>query len=257
MYNKREIVSIITASFNSEKYISKTIESIINQSYTNWELLITDDYSTDNTIEIIESYKKKDSRIKIFKLEKNSGAAVARNNSINNSKGKYLAFLDSDDLWESNKLHEQVFFMKDNNIYFSFTAYMIIDDNGNSTGKTVDLSQKGSFSYKDMLAKKATLGCSTVLLVKKTFEGLLSMPLLRTGQDYAFWLKLLKNTNQDAHILPIALTLYRINPNSISRNKFKKAKRQWAIYRNNENLNLVKSSYYFCFYTFRAIFRIS
>ena len=108
-----------------------------------------------------------------------------------------------------------------------------------------------------MLAKKATLGCSTVMLVKKTFEGLLNMPLLRTGQDYAFWLKLLKNTNQEAHILPIALTLYRINPNSISRNKFKKAKRQWAIYRNNENLNLVKSSYYFCFYSFRAIFRIS
>ena len=257
MYNKGELVSIITASFNSEKYISKTIESIINQSYTNWELLITDDYSTDNTIEIIESYKKKDSRIQIFNLEKNSGAAVARNNSINNSKGKYVAFLDSDDLWERNKLHEQVSFMKDNNIHFSFTAYMIIDDNGNSTGKTVDSSQKGSFSYKDMLAKKATLGCSTVMLVKKTFEGLLSLPLLRTGQDYAFWLKLLKNTNQEAHILPIALTLYRINPNSISRNKFKKAKRQWAIYRNNENLNLVKSSYYFCFYSFRAIFRIS
>jgi len=251
----KELVSIITASFNSEKYISKTIESVINQSHTNWELLITDDYSTDNTIEIIESYIKNNSRIKIFKSEKNSGAAVARNNSINNSKGKYIAFLDSDDLWEKNKLHEQLHFMKDNNIQFSFTAYIIIDDNGNSTGKTVDSSQKGSFSYKDMLAKKATLGCSTVMLTKKTFDGLLNMPILRTGQDYAFWLKLLKNTNHKAHILPITLTQYRINPNSISRNKLKKAKRQWAIYRNNENLNFVKSSYYFYFYMIRAIFR--
>jgi len=251
----KEHVSIITASFNSEKYISKTIESVINQSYKNWELLITDDYSTDHTIEIIESYSKKDSRIKFFKLTKNSGAAVARNNSINNSKGKYIAFLDSDDLWENNKLHRQVFFMKHNNIHFSFTAYIIIDDYGNSTGKTVDLSQKGSFSYKDILAKKATLGCSTVMLFKKTYEGLLNMPLLRTGQDYAFWLKLLKNTNSKTYIFPIALTKYRINPNSISRNKLKKAKRQWTIYRYYENLNFVKSSYYFCFYAFRAIFK--
>jgi teichuronic acid biosynthesis glycosyltransferase TuaG len=253
----KELVSIITPSYNSEKFISETINSIINQTYANWELLITDDYSTDNTIEIVKSYVKNDSRIKLFKLEKNSGASVARNNSINNSKGKYIAFLDSDDLWEKNKLHEQVFFMKHNNIHLSFTAYIIIDEYGNSTGKTVDLSQKGSFSYKDMLAKKATLGCSTVMLYKKTFEGLLNIPLLRTGQDYAFWLKLLKNTNQKAHILSIALTQYRINPNSISRNKLKKAKRQWSIYRNNENLNFVKSLYYFCFYTFRAIFRTS
>jgi teichuronic acid biosynthesis glycosyltransferase TuaG len=253
----QEHVSIITASFNSEKYISKTIESVINQSYKNWELLITDDYSTDHTIEIIESYSKKDSRIKFFKLKKNSGAAVARNNSINNSKGKYIAFIDSDDLWEMNKLNEQLFFMKDNNVHFSFTAYKIIDDNGNSTGKTVDSSQTGSFSYKDMLAKKATLGCSTVMLNKKAFKDLFNMPLLRTGQDYAFWLKLLKNTNQEAFILPIAFTQYRINPKSISRNKLKKAKRQWAIYRNNENLNFVTSLYYFCFYAFRAVFRTS
>jgi len=95
------------------------------------------------------------------------------------------------------------------------------------------------------------------MLSKKSFEGLLSMPLLRTGQDYAFWLKLLKNTTQKAHILPIALTQYRINPDSISRNKLKKAKRQWTIYRNNENLSFVKSLYYFCFYAFRAIFRTS
>lgn len=254
---KKELVSIITATYNSEKFISETINSILNQTYTNWELLITDDCSNDNTIEIVKSYTKDDSRIKFFKLEENSGAAVARNNSINYSHGKYIAFLDSDDQWENNKLEEQILFMKYNNIYFSFTAYIIIDDQGYPTGRTVDSSQKGSFSYKDMLAKKATLGCSTVMLNKNYFKGLMQMPELRTGQDYAFWLKLLKNTNQKAYILPSILTKYRITPNSISRNKFKKAKRQWQIYRINENLNLMMSSYYFFFYAFRAIFRTS
>ena len=250
-------VSIITPCYNSQNYLDKMISSIVSQTFDSWELIVVDDCSTDKSINVIKKFLKKDNRIKFFKLTKNSGAAVARNNSINNSKGKYIAFIDSDDLWEMNKLHEQLFFMKDNNIHFSFTAYIIIDDNGNSTGKTVDSSQTGSFSYKDMLAKKATLGCSTVMLNKKTFEDLLNMPLLRTGQDYAFWLKLLKNTNQEAFILPIAFTQYRINPKSISRNKLKKAKRQWAIYRNNENLNFVTSLYYFCFYAFRAVFRTS
>jgi|TARA_B110000914_G_scaffold209496_1_gene207900 teichuronic acid biosynthesis glycosyltransferase TuaG len=254
---KNELISIITPTYNSSKYLQDTIKSIISQTYEKWELIITDDCSTDETVAIIKTHILLDSRIKLYQLDKNSGSASARNNSIKFSKGVFLAFLDSDDLWEKDKLNKQLLFMKDNNFSFSFTGYSIINDLGIFKGETVDTKQIGSFSYKDMLAKKATLGCSTVMLYKKTFEGLLNMPLLRTGQDYAFWLKLLKNTNQKAHILPIALTQYRINPNSISRNKIKKAKRQWTIYRNNENLNLVKSSYYFCFYAFRAIFRTS
>ena len=109
---KDELVSIITPTYNSEKFISETINSVLNQTYTNWELLITDDCSTDKTVEIVESYVKKDCRIKFFSLKKNSGAAIARNNSIKNSKGRYISFLDSDDLWLKNKLELQINFMK-------------------------------------------------------------------------------------------------------------------------------------------------
>jgi teichuronic acid biosynthesis glycosyltransferase TuaG len=145
--------------------------------------------------------------------------------------------------------------MKKNKIPFSFTGFKIFSNKAKYLGKTVDTTQKGSFSYKDMLAKKATLGCSTVMLNKNSFKGLMQMPLIRTGQDYAFWLKLLKNTDERAHVIPLALTSYRITPNSISRNKFYKAQRQWSIYRENEGLSLLKSCYYFSFYAFRAIFK--
>ena len=254
---KKNSISIITPTYNSSKYIAETIQSVISQTYIDWELIIIDDCSSDDTTEIVESFILLDERIKLIRNQNNRGAAFSRNAGMIKSKSNYLAFIDGDDVWEKDKLQKQLLFMKDNNISFSFTAYSIIDNLGNSTGRTVDSKQKGSFTYEDMLAKKATLGCSTVMLNKNSFKGLLQMPELRTGQDYAFWLKLLKNTNQKAYILPSVHTKYRITPNSISRNKFKKAKRQWEIYRNNENLNLIMSSYYFYFYTFRAIFRTS
>lgn len=250
-------VSIITPSYNSEEYISDTIESVINQSFEDWELIIIDDCSNDKTIQIINSYISKDNRIVLKQNIGNRGAAYSRNVGLIESKYDYVAFLDSDDIWKRDKLEKQLSFMKLNNISFSFTGYQIINNIGEPTGKTVDTSQKGTFSYKDMLAKKATLGCSTVMIDKMSFEDLLEMPSIRTGQDYAFWLKLLRETNKNAYIYNEVLTEYRITPNSISRNKFKKAKRQWFIYRKIEKLNIFKSIYYFCFYAFRAVFRRS
>ena len=181
------------------------------------------------------------------------GAAFTRNKAILESKYPYMAFLDSDDIWVNEKLNNQLLFMKINGFAFSFSGYEIIDSNGMSTGKSVDTTQEGSFSYEDMLLKKATLGCSTVMLNKLKFSGLLNMPSIRTGQDYAFWLKLLKNTDEKAHVIPSPLTKYRITPKSISRNKAKKAQRQWFIYRKIEHLSLLYSCYCFCFYAFRAI----
>lgn len=254
---RNDYISIITPTYNSSKYITETIVSVINQTHKEFELIIVDDCSSDNTVNIIKSFVAIDNRIRLFENTENKGAAFARNFALNKSKFNYLAFIDSDDVWLKDKLERQISFMYSNSISFSFTGYLIMDKLGNLTGKTVDTKQKGSFSYEDMLAKKATLGCSTVMLNKNSFKDLLQMPELRTGQDYAFWLKLLKNTHNKAHILPIILTKYRIVPDSISRNKFKKAKRQWLIYRKNENLNFIKSIYYFCFYAFRAIFRTS
>ena len=247
------LISIITPSFNSERFIRETYSSIKAQSYENWEWLITDDCSTDDTLSIIKEISLSDRRVKVYSNLVNSGAAVSRNNSILHSKGDYLAFLDSDDLWYVDKLKIQLNFMQDKNIEICFTAYEIITENGVATGKIVDSLQDSPLSYQDMLRKKATHGCSTVMLRKNSFSDLY-MPLLRTGQDYALWLKLLKN---NIYTVPLSkvLTKYRICSNSISRNKFKKAKRQWQIYRKVERLNIIKSAECFCFYAFRAVFK--
>jgi len=249
---KNDKVSIITASYNSFDTIVETYNSIKNQSHSNWEWLITDDCSSDDTVVLLNEIAVVDERVKIFKNKCNSGAAVARNNSLSQVSGSYIAFIDSDDLWLSNKLEKQLIFMGAD-IDFSFTAYALIDEQGDTLNQIVDASQSGVFSYEDMLRKKATLGCSTVMLRCNAFQDI-SMPLLRTGQDYATWLKLLK-TGKSAYLLNDVLTHYRIVPNSISRNKFKKAKRQWQIYRDVEKLPFSKSVICFCFYAWRAVFR--
>ena len=249
---KKISVSIITATYNSSSLIIDTYESILKQSIQSWEWLVTDDCSTDNTFEILEKLSKNDSRVVIFKNDKNSGAAVSRNNSLSYAQGKFVAFIDSDDLWLPNKLEKQVDFMEKIQADFSFTAYELIDVSGNILGQRVDTHLTSYVDYEDMLKKKATLGCSTVMLRRGAFNDL-SMPLLRTGQDYATWLKLLKTTN--AYVNGEVLTQYRIVPNSISRNKVKKAKRQWQIYRKIEKLSILKSIICFFFYAWRAVFR--
>ena len=122
------LVSIITPIYNSEKYITETIESIQAQTYTNWELLITDDCSTDQSIDIIKSHQKNDNRIRLFLLDKNQGAGVARNNSIKEANGRYIAFCDSDDLWKQDKLAKQIKFMKENQVSFTYCSYDIVNE---------------------------------------------------------------------------------------------------------------------------------
>lgn len=246
-------VSIITPTFNSIGYIESVYQSICDQDFLNWEWLVTDDCSSDGTYEFLCSLSQKDPRVKIFKNKVNSGAAVSRNLSISQSTGEFIAFIDSDDLWLPSKLTTQVRFMNTNSVDFCFTAYSLIDANNDLLGKTVDTHLTGSISYEDLLRKKATLGCSTVMLRKSAFSDL-NMPLIRTGQDYGLWLKLLK-TGVPAYPLPSILTSYRILPNSISRNKFKKARRQWQIYREIEQLDLLTSIECFVFYALRAVFR--
>lgn len=148
-------VSIITPTYNSERFIKDTYDSLRKQTYTNWEWLVTDDCSTDSTIFILKEISAKDSRVKISSLKRNSGAAVSRNNSLSISSGDFIAFLDSDDLWEPSKLEKQLTFMQNQkNIDFSFTSYQIIDESGTPLGKIVDNTHaEQSFSYEDMLKK--------------------------------------------------------------------------------------------------------
>lgn len=249
----KPLVSIITPTYNSISYIEAAYESILSQSYEQWEWVITDDCSYDDTFQYIKELSHKDSRVRPLQLSKNSGAAVARNSCIDSAKGEYIAFLDSDDYWEKDKLRLQIDFMQRNSIEFSFTAYSCGKLNDVNSQKVIDCTHENiKFTYHDMLKKKATLGCSTVIVTRNLIAND-RMPLIRTGQDYAFWLKLLKKT--DAYLLKQCLTHYRIIPGSLSRNKFKKAKRQWQIYRNLEKISILRSAYYFTFYAFRAIFR--
>jgi len=249
---EKKFVSIVTPSYNSAKYIEKTVQSVLAQTHENWELIIVDDYSTDNSVEIIKQLIEKNNRVKLIQFCSNKGAAKARNAAINNANGEFIAFLDSDDIWHPDKLERQLDFMG-SDLDFTFTAYELIDEFGRLLGKQVDAEQVGSFNYKDMLKKEATLGCSTVMLRRSGFQDI-SMPLLRTGQDYALWLKLLK-TGKQAYVLNKVMGQYRILPNSISRNKFKKALRQWQIYREIEKLPIFQASVCFIFYALRAVFR--
>lgn len=244
------VVSIITPTFNSSKYIRECYDSICSQTVTDWEWLVTDDCSSDNTMMVIESIAKADCRVIFHQNEFNVGSGDSRNYSIDKARGEFIAFLDSDDLWLEGKLAQQLAFMGDE-IDFSFTGFSVIDKNGKPTGISMDATLRQSITYNDMLKKRATLGCSTVILRRsKVLEE--RMPSIRTGQDYAFWLQLLRK-GLIAEALPSPLTSYRITPGSISRNKAKKALRQWQIYRQIENLGFVKSVYCFGFYAFRAI----
>jgi len=248
----KNLVSIVTPSYNSSKYIKQTIQSVLSQTYENWELIVVDDCSTDNSVEIIKEFAVNNSKIRLLEFQINKGAAEARNAAISMAKGEFIAFLDSDDIWKPFKLEQQINFMG-NELDFTFTAYELIDEFGSKLNQQVDINQVGSFDYEDMLKKKATLGCSTVIVRSSGFSDI-SMPPLRTGQDYALWLKLLK-TGKKAYVLSEILGQYRILSNSISRNKFKKALRQWQIYRQVEELPVLKAAICFYFYAWRSVFR--
>ncbi len=143
------LVSIITPVYNSEEFLSETIKSIQNQTYKNWRLLLVDDCSKDNSSEIIKSFRKEDARIKYIKLEKNSGAAVSRNVGIKNAEGRFIAFVDSDDLWDSRKLEIQIEYMLKENVGFSFTSYRYMRQDGSKRIRLQELLRK--LTMKDYL----------------------------------------------------------------------------------------------------------
>lgn len=239
-----DLVSIITPVYNAEKYIEDTINSVLNQNYCNWELFLVDDCSTDNSMIILEEFAKKDNRIKIIQLKENSGAATARNVGIERAKGRYIAFLDSDDIWMSNKLEVQINFMKENDISFSYTNYMKFDEDGTERG-IVKIPAR--VTYNELL-KSNIIGCLTAVYDAHKI-GKIYMPNIRKRQDYALWLKILRK-NIDGYGINKVLAKYRVRENSVSSNKLKAALYQWRIYRQIEKLGLFKSLYYFINYAY-------
>ena len=220
----KELVSIITPSYNSERFISETISSIINQTYINWELLITDDCSKDNTISIVESFQKNDSRIKLFVLKSNGGAGLARNNSIRNAKGRYIAFCDSDDQWKIDKIEKQLGFMDRLSLKFTYSSYDVVDEFG-SFKSVIDAPK--TISYK-MLLNNNYVGCLTAIYDRKLL-GNFYMNEIRKRQDWALWLHIMKMLKTTSGISE-SLAIYRVRSNSISTNKVEMLKYNYQIY---------------------------
>lgn len=242
------LVSIITPVYNAEMFLSDTIKSVQNQTYKNWEMLLVDDCSKDNSAQIIKEFQKYDDRIKYIKLEKNSGASVSRNTGIKNAKGRFIAFVDSDDIWKPEKLEVQVKYMLENNLGFTFTSYRYMKEDGELTNKVAKAPSK--INYNGLL-KNTIIGCSTVVIDTDIVEYF-EMPLVRRGQDTATWLQILRKEKY-AYGIDKDLVYYRLVGESLSSNKIIALKRTWNTYRNVEKLGLIKSSYVFCFYVFNAI----
>lgn len=233
------LVSVITPTYNCGQFIGETIESIQKQTYQNWEMIIVDDCSTDNTKEIVEEYIRKDDRIQYHCLETNSGAAVARTRAMQIADGEYMAFADSDDLWTEDKLEKQLEFMKKGSYAFSCTAYEQIDEDGKSLNKIIKTVPKTDYNR---LLLDCPVGNSTVMYnVKKM--GKFEVPNIRKRNDDALWLQMLK---KEKYIIgmPDVLMKYRIRKNSISSNKFKVIKYHWILYRDIEHLGIFRSLFH-------------
>lgn len=232
---ERGLVSIILPTFNAQAFVLESIQSILEQTYTNWELIIVDDGSTDRTIDIIKEIN--DERIHLIQLETNRGAAIARNTALENVSGEYIAFLDSDDLWVKDKLMYQIAFMKENNYLFTSTNYLEINEEGEKTN--VVYKARKRLDYNGVL--KYCPGNSTVIYNAKEL-GIFFIPDIRKRNDFVMWLQVIKKAKY-LYGLDKDLTFYRVRENSLSKNKYSLLKYQWQVYRKIEKLSFLKSSY--------------
>ena len=232
--------------YDDQRFIDQAIESVLSQSYEYFELLIVDDKSTDNSVAIVKKYMNEDKRIKLFLLDVNSGPVVARNRAIKEAKGRYIAFLDSDDVWLPDKLYRQIEFLDENHLVLTYSAYETMDENAHYINTRKCLSPVG---YKDML-KSNRIGNLTGIYDVEFFGKVYMQEV--GHEDYVMWLHLLKQITSTYGIEEI-LARYRISSNSLSSNKIKALVWQWHIYRKIEKLNFLQSFYYFGYYVYNAV----
>ncbi len=246
----KALVSIITPSYNSEKFISETILSVQDQTHQNWEMIIVDDCSNDKTVNKINSFIKNDARIKLLKLDKNSGPAKARNAGIELANGDYMTFLDADDIWFADFIENSIKTIKQSGIHFVFSSYKRANENLEFVYSDFIVPQK--VTYTDIL-KSNSISCLTAFVDIKTL-GKKSMPDIFKRQDMGLWLQYLKK-------IPYALgvqepkAIYRIRDNSLSRNKKNLIKYQWQFYREVERLNFLESVYYMTHWMVRGFLK--
>lgn len=235
-----DMVSIIMPSYNTGRFIAESIESVLKQTYKNWELIIVDDCSTDNTDEIVKGYLG-DSRIRYLKNKKNSGAAVSRNRALREAKGKWIAFLDSDDLWMPKKLEQQILFMKKKGYRFSYTNYIEIDEESKSLGRMVTgprkITKAGMYRY-------CWPGCLTVMY-DASYVGLIQIEDIRKNNDYAMWLKVCKKA--DCYLFNKTLAKYRKRAGSISNHRYiKLIEWHYKLFREAEGRSALLSVIFTC-----------
>lgn len=241
-------VSIVMPCYNAERFIKQTIESVLNQTYQDFELIIVNDSSNDRSVDIIRSFSTRDNRIKLILNRENLGVAMSRNIGMQNAKYNLIAFLDADDLWHSKKLELQTKFMKQENCAISFTQYYRIDSCGQIKGSVTKIPK--DINYNGLL-KGNVIAMSTSMFNKDILDSTTIFEKIG-HEDYLFWLKMLKNTVV-AKGLREKLVYYRVHPNSLSYSKFKAISYTWLIYRKKLNIGFLKSAYYFVVHEYRAI----
>lgn len=246
------LVSVIMPLYNSERHVREAIESVQAQTLGSWELCITDDCSTDSSAAIVTELSNSDPRIRLFRQERNQGAAVARNVSLENARGRFIAYLDADDVWAPEKLECQTAFMERGGYGFSCTSYKVIGEDGELLGKTVTMPAKSNLN--GFLANNYLQTVGIMADLSRVDKHLLHMPNLRRRQDAATWIQVLQ-AGHDCYGLAEPLCYYRRTAGSLSSNKVKAVKGVWYLYREVAGLNLAKAFYCFVHYAFLAVWK--
>lgn len=248
-----ELISIVVPVYNVESYIEETIDAVRAQTIQNWELILVEDSSTDHTVEVVTNKLEKlqDDRIIFYKQTEDCGAAAARNKGLSLAKGRYLAYLDADDIWEKEKLSKTLSFLKEKDAGFVFTGYEFADEYAVGTGKVVRVP--ATLNLKQALGN-TTIFTSTVMIdLEKVDKELCRMPKIKS-EDTATWWQILR-TGIVAYGLDENLVRYRRPKTSLSSNKVEAVRRIWHLYRQAAKLSVVKSCYYFVLWGIRAVKR--
>ena len=247
------MISIVVPVYNAAPYVENTVQMVLQQTYQDFELILVDDCSTDNSVALLEELleQRKDVRLRLVKKERNQGAAAARNTGLDMASGRYIAFLDADDVWLPHRLEAGLRFMEEKKAGFVFSAYEFGDEQARGTGKIVHVPEK--LTYRKALSRTVVFTTTTLFDTTLVPKELLRMPTV-PSEDTATWWQILRNGHV-AYGLDQVLAIYRRPAKSLSSNKLVALQRIWNLYRKQEKLGLFSSAFYFCFWALRATLR--